>query len=64
MRKQTKGFAEGKGPSDLQNSLNYNYRLAKFIEESYYDYEDKPEEIPYVIEDYFKDNLMRRFNMI
>ena len=64
MRKQPKGYGEGKGPSDLQNSLNYNVRLAQFIEDSYYDFEDNPEEIPYAIEEYFKDNLMRRFNMI
>lgn len=64
MHKQVRGFAEGKGPRCFHEPKNYNQRFSQFIEDSLYECEDRPTNFPHLVESYFQENLLRRFNMI
>jgi hypothetical protein len=64
MKKTVRCFAEGKGPSAVHNPKHYNQKFSKFVEDSLYECESTPTEFPYLVESYFQENLLRRFNMI
>ena len=64
MHKTTRGYQEGKGPSAVQDPKNYNQKLRKFMEDALDDTEDNPQEFPFIVENYFKDNLLKRYNLI
>ena len=64
MHKTSRGYAEGKGPSAVQNPKNYNQKLRRFMEDALDETEENPKEFPYMVENYFKDNLLKRYNLI
>ena len=64
MRKTVRGYAEDRGPCSLKNPKNYNQKLRKFMEDALDDTEEDPQEFPVIVENYFKDNLLRRYNLI
>lgn len=64
MKKTVRGFAEGSGPSAVHDPRNYNQKFSKFIEDSLYACADDPPQFPVLVENYFQENLLRRFNMI
>ena len=64
MHKIHRGFAEGKGPSSVHDPKHYNQKFSSFIEDSLYECEDRPTRFPHLVENYFQENLLRRFNFI
>lgn len=64
MHKVVRGYPEGKGPSAVNNPKNYNQRLTNFIEEALLESEDRPKKFPLLIETYFQENLLKRYNLI
>ena len=64
MHKTVRGYAAGKGPSAVNNPKNYNQRLTNFIEEALLESEDRPRRFPLLIETYFQENLLKRYNLI
>ena len=52
------------GPTDVKNPKNYNQKLTTFLEDSLDDCEDEPQLFPGMVEAYFKDNLLKRYNLI
>ena len=64
MHKIIRGFPAGRGPSSVQNPKNYNQKLTNFIEESLFESEDRPHRFPLLVETYFQENLLKRFNLI
>ena len=64
MHKVVRGFAAGKGPSAVHNPKNYNQKLTNFIEDALYESEERPQKFPLLIETYYQENLLKRFNLI
>ena len=64
MKKTIKGFPEGKGPRSVHEPRFYHQHFSKFVEEALYQCEGNPTHFPHLVEGYFEENLMRRFNMI
>ena len=64
LHKTVRGFQTSKGPADVHNPKNYNQKLTMFLEDSLDDCEDDPQRFPGTVENYFKDNLLKRYNLI
>lgn len=64
MHKTVRGFQASKGPKDVSNPSNYNQKLRNFMEDTLDDCEDEPHKFPIKVENYFKENLMKRYNLI
>ena len=64
MHKIVRGFPAGRGPSSVNSPKNYNQKLTNFIEESLFESEDRPHRFPLLVETYFQENLLKRFNLI
>ena len=64
MHKVVRGFPAGKGPSAVSNPKNYNQRLTNFLEDALYESEDRPQKFPLLVETYFQENLLKRYNLI
>ena len=64
MHKTSRGFPEGKGPRSLYEPRNYNQRLRTFVEDAIDESEDRPERFPYMVETFFQENLLKRYNLI
>jgi len=64
MHKTIRGFQANKGPTDVHNPKNYNQKLTNFLEESLDDCEENPQMFPEMVGGFFKENLLKRYNLI
>jgi hypothetical protein len=64
LKKTVRGFAEGEGPRAVHEPVHYNQKFSRFIEDSLYVCADNPPQFPHLVESYFQENLLRRFQMI
>ena len=64
LHKTVRGFQTSKGPADVNNPKNYNQKLTMFLEDSLDECEEDPQRFPGMVENYFKDNLLKRYNLI
>jgi len=64
MKKTVRGFDESRGPKDVNDPKNYNQKLRTFMEEALDEAEDEPAKFPLLVEGYFKENLLKRYNLI
>ena len=65
LHKTVRGFNSSKGgPSDALNPKNYNQKLRNYMMDALDDCEDDPSVFPQLVEDYYKENLLKRYNLI
>lgn len=64
LRKTVRGFNNTKGPRDVNNPSNYNQKLRNFMEDALDDCEDDPQKFPGQVENFFQENLLKRYNLI
>ena len=64
LHKTVRGFDYSRGPTDVQNPKNYNQKLTTFLEDSLDDCEEDPQQFPGMVEGFFKENLLKRYNLI
>lgn len=64
MHKTVRGFQTSKGPGDVSNPSNYNQKLRNFMQDSLDECEEDPHRFPGMVEDYYKENLIKRYNLI
>lgn len=64
MKKVVRGFEEGKGPMDVNKAENYQQKFRAYIEESFFEADENPRRFPHLVENFFQENLLRRYNLI
>lgn len=64
MHKTIRGFEANRGPRDVHNPKNYNQKLTNFLEDTLDDCEETPQLFPKAVEGFFKENLLKRYNLI
>lgn len=64
MHKTVRGYQPNRGPKDVLNPSHYNQKLRTFLEDSLDECEDTPIAFPAYVEAYFKENLLKRYNLI
>ena len=64
LHKTVRGYNYQQGPTDVKNPKNYNQRLTAFMEDTLDECEDNPQRFPGMVEGYFKENLLKRYNLI
>ena len=64
LRKTVRGFQATSGPTDVQKPSNYNQKLRLFMEDALDVSEQNPQQFPHIVEGYFKENLLKRYNLI
>ena len=48
----------------MHNPRNYNQKLRSFVHDQLDECENKPERFPFMVETYFQENLLKRYNLI
>ena len=48
----------------MKNPKNYNQKLTGFMEDALDECEEDPQRFPSMVEGYFKENLLKRYNLI
>ena len=48
----------------MKNPKNYNQKLTAFMEDALDECEEDPQQFPGMVEGYFKENLLKRYNLI
>ena len=64
MKRTVRGFEKSTGPMALQDPKNYNQKLRGYLEDALDEAEEEPQIFPQMVEDYFKENLLKRYNLI
>ena len=64
MHKTVRGYQPGTGPRSVHEARHYNQKLRSFVHDAIDESEDRPERFPYMVETFFQENLLKRYNLI